>query len=63
MIRLLTLEKRTVNFPRERKMQATLERPLKTNANSVDRLQWTLCVFATLCIAALFALDVYMGIG
>ena len=44
-------------------MQATLERPLMTNENSVDKLQWTLCVFATLCIAALFALDLYMGIG
>ena len=44
-------------------MQATLERPLMTNENSLDKLQWTLCVFATLCIAALFALDLYMGIG
>jgi hypothetical protein len=34
-----------------------------TNANSLDKLQFSLCIFATLCIAALFALDVYMGIG
>jgi hypothetical protein len=40
-----------------------LERSLMTNANSVDKLELSLCVFATLCIAALFALDVYMGIG
>ena len=40
-----------------------LERLLMTSADSVDKLQWTLCVFATLCIAALFALYVYMGIG
>jgi hypothetical protein len=40
-----------------------LERLLMTNADSVDKLQWTLYVFATLCVAALFALDVYMGIG
>jgi len=34
-----------------------------TNANSTDILQLTLCIFAALCIAALLALDVYMGIG
>ena len=34
-----------------------------TNANSADKLQLALCVFATLCIAVLLALDVYMGIG
>ena len=34
-----------------------------TNANSVDKLELSLCVLATLCIAAFFALDVYMGIG
>jgi len=32
-------------------------------ANTVDKLQLTLGVFAALCIAALLALDVYMGIG
>ena len=40
-----------------------LEGSLMTNANSVDKLELSLCVLATLCIAALFALDVYMGIG
>jgi hypothetical protein len=34
-----------------------------TNANRADILQLTLCILATLCIAALLALDVYMGIG
>jgi hypothetical protein len=34
-----------------------------TDANSVDKLQLTLCVFAALCIVALFALDVCMGTG
>jgi hypothetical protein len=29
----------------------------------VDKLQLILAVFAALCIAALFALDVYMGIA
>lgn len=34
-----------------------------TDANSVDKMQLTLCVFAALCIVALLALDVYIGIG
>jgi hypothetical protein len=34
-----------------------------SNANCLDKLQLTLCVFAALCTAALFALDIYMGIG
>jgi hypothetical protein len=33
------------------------------NANTVDKLQLTLGVVAALCIAALLAIDVYMGIG
>jgi hypothetical protein len=33
------------------------------NANEVDRLQVTLCVLAMLCIAALFGVDIYMGLG
>jgi len=34
-----------------------------TTANGVDKLQLSLSVFAALCIAALLAIDVYMGIG
>jgi hypothetical protein len=34
-----------------------------TDANSADKMQLTLCVFAALCIVALLTLDVYMGIG
>jgi hypothetical protein len=34
------------------------------NANGMDKpLQVILCVLATLCIAALFAVDIYMGLG
>ena len=40
-----------------------MEKWLMINANTGDKLQLTLCVFAALCIAALLALDVYMGIG
>jgi hypothetical protein len=33
------------------------------NANGVDKPQVILCVLATLCIAALFSVDIYMGLG
>jgi hypothetical protein len=33
------------------------------NANGLDKLQILLCVLATLCIAALFASDLHMGLG
>jgi hypothetical protein len=33
------------------------------NPSGVDKLQVILCVLATLCIAALFAVDIYMGLG
>jgi hypothetical protein len=33
------------------------------DANEVDRLQLILCVLAGACIAALFAVDIYMGLG
>jgi hypothetical protein len=33
------------------------------NANGVDKLQVILGMLATLCIAALFAVDIYMGLG
>ena len=33
------------------------------DTNSVDKVQLTLCLFATLCIAALWTVDIYMAIG
>jgi hypothetical protein len=33
------------------------------DANGTDKLQVVLCVLAILCIATLFAIDLYMGRG
>jgi hypothetical protein len=33
------------------------------DANGADKLQVLLCVLATVCIATLFAIDLYMGLG
>jgi hypothetical protein len=33
------------------------------DANGADKLQVLLCVLAILCIATLFAIDVYIGLG